>query len=186
MRKRLSTILAVLAFAALAVACGESDAGITTRIKAKISADRAITNTDQIEVSTHGKVVTLSGKTDSEASKERAILLAPGSEGVTNVVDNLTVAPASASSGGVGGALSEAAGKVAEAVDDAAITTAVKAKLIGDRQVSGTKIDVDTKDGIVTLKGTVKSDEEKSKAIQIARDTKGVQRVEEQLTVRAS
>ena len=185
MRKRLSTILAVLASAALAVACGESDAGISTRVKAKISADRAITNTDQIEVSTQHKVVTLSGKTDSEAAKERAILLARGSEGVTSVVDNLTVAP-SASSGGVGGALSEAAGKVAEAVDDAAITTAVKAKLIGDSQVSGTKIDVDTKDGIVTLKGTVKSDEEKSKAIQIARDTKGVQRVEDQLTVRSS
>lgn len=185
MRKRLSAILAVLAFAALTAACGESDAGITTRIKAKISADRAITNTDQIEVSTQHKVVTLSGKTDSEAAKERAILLARGSEGVTSVVDNLTVAP-SASNEGVGGAISEAAGKVAEAVDDAAITTAVKAKLIGDSQVSGTKIDVDTKDGIVTLKGTVKSDEEKSKAIQIARDTKGVQRVEDQLTVRSS
>src|SRR5262249_13516041 len=130
---------------------------------------------------------------------------ARGTEGVTNVIDNLSVAPATASNAAGGnppegnppaeGAMgasgstnpvSEAAGKVAEKVDDVAITSAVKAKLIGDSEVSARKIDVDTKDGVVTLKGTVSSEQEKDKALQIARNTRGVQRVEDQLTVRAS
>jgi len=39
---------------------------------------------------------------------------------------------------------------------------------------------------VVTLKGTVSSEQEKDKALQIARNTKGVQRVEDQLMVRSS
>jgi hyperosmotically inducible periplasmic protein len=192
-RKKLSAVLSVLAAAAVSLAlmtaCGESDTTLTTKVKAKILADRAVTSSDQIEVSTANHVVTLGGTTDTEASKERALTLARSTEGVSNVVDNLRVSTSVASNsmpGGVTGAVSDAAGKVTEAVDDAAITTAIKAKLIGDSSVSGTKIHVDTKDGVVTLQGTVKSEDEKSKAVQIARDTKGVQRVEDQLTVQSS
>ena len=199
MRKRLGILFAIAAAAAITVACGASDAGITTKVKAKIMADRAITNSDQIDVTTQDKVVTLSGTADSETSKERAVTLARGTEGVTNVIDNITVAGAAASNmagnppaEGAPAAsestnpVSEAAGKVAEKVDDVAITSEVKAKLIGDSQVSARKIDVDTKDGVVTLKGTVSSEQEKDKALQIARNTKGVQRVEDQLMVRSS
>ena len=206
MRKRLGILFAIAAAAAIAVACGASDAAITTRVKAKIMADRTITNSDQIDVTTQDKVVTLSGTADSATSKERAVTLARGTEGVTNVIDNLTVAGAAASNmsgnppaeggnpspegapaaSGSTNPVSEAAGQVAEKVDDVAITSAVKAKLIGDSQVSAGKIDVDTKDGVVTLKGTVSSAQEKDKALQIARNTKGVQRVEDQLTVRSS
>jgi hyperosmotically inducible periplasmic protein len=200
MRKRLGILFAIAAAAAITVACGTSDAGITTKVKAKIMADRTITNSDQIDVKTQDKVVTLSGTADSAASKERAVTLARGTEGVTNVIDNLSVAGAATASNMAGnpsaeGApaasgstnpVSEAAGQVAEKVDDVAITSAVKAKLIGDSEVSARKINVDTKDGVVTLKGTVSSEQEKDKALQIARNTKGVQRVEDQLTVRSS
>lgn len=206
MRKRLGILFAIVAAAAIAIACGASDAGITTKVKAKIATDRTITNSDQIEVTTQDKVVTLSGTADSQASKERAETLARGTEGVTNVIDNMTVAAAAASNmsgnppaeganpsaegapaaSGSTNPVSEAAGKVAEKVDDVAITSEVKAKLIGDSQVSARKIDVDTKDGVVTLKGTVSSEQEKDKALQIARNTKGVQRVEDQLMVRSS
>jgi len=206
MRKRLGIVFAIAAAAAITIACGASDAGITTKVKAKIMADRTITNSDQIDVKTQDKVVTLSGTADSAASKERAVTLARGTEGVTNVIDNLTVAGAATASNMAGnpaeggnpsaeGApaasgstnpVSEAAGQVAEKVDDVAITSAVKAKLIGDSEVSARKINVDTKDGVVTLKGTVSSEQEKDKALQIARNTKGVQRVEDQLTVRSS
>jgi hyperosmotically inducible periplasmic protein len=206
MRKRLGILFAIAAAAAITVACGASDAGITTKVKAKITADRTITNSDQIDVTTQDKVVTLSGTADSMASKERAVTLARGTEGVTNVIDNVTVAGAAtasnmagnppaeggnpsaegASASGSTNPVSQAAGQVAEKVDDVAITSAVKAKLIGDSQVSAGKIDVDTKDGVVTLKGTVSSEQEKDKALQIARNTKGVQRVEDQLMVRSS
>jgi hyperosmotically inducible protein len=193
MRKRLGVLFAVVAATAIGLACA-SDAGITTKVKAKISADRTITNGDQIAVSTQNGVVTLAGTVDTDASKQRALKLASETEGVKSVVDNLTAPPAvagntpSESGGpeGSNGAVSEAAGKMGEKVDDAAITTELKTKLIADTQVAARTINVDTKDGVVTLKGTVKSAEERDKAIQIARDTRGVQRVDDQLTVKTS
>ncbi|HEV8486161.1 MAG TPA: BON domain-containing protein, partial [Blastocatellia bacterium] len=41
------------------------------------------------------------------------------------------------------------------AVDDSAITAKVKSKLAADSQTSAIKISVETKDGVVTLSGTV-------------------------------
>jgi osmotically-inducible protein OsmY len=188
MKKRLRIYLGALAVAAFALACGESDPAITTKVKTRISTDRSITTASDIHVSTQGKVVTLTGSAESPQAKERAVALARGTEGVVDVVDNLTLSPAvaTAAGNGLGEKISEQGEKIGEAIDDATITTAVKAKLLADGQVPGTKIDVDTKAGVVTLSGTVKNEQEKEKAIQIARETRGVQRVEVQLMVRSS
>jgi hyperosmotically inducible protein len=75
--------------------------------------------------------------------------------------------------------------KTGEVVTDAAITSAVKTKFLAEPGVSGLKIDVDTKDHVVTLTGTVKSKAEVEKAMAIARDTKGVKRVVNHLKVAA-
>jgi len=66
---------------------------------------------------------------------------------------------------------------------DPGVTTAVKAKLATDDTVKAYKIDVDTKDGVVTLSGTVDTAEAKTRAVEVARTTKGVSRVEDQLSV---
>src|SRR6185503_20784070 len=64
---------------------------------------------------------------------------------------------------------------VKEAVSDSAITAKIKAEYAKDKDVSATKIKVDTDNkGIVTLSGTAKSKAEADKAAMIARDTKGV------------
>jgi osmotically-inducible protein OsmY len=47
-------------------------------------------------------------------------------------------------------------------------------------------IDVDTKNGVVTLKGTADKAANKSRAVAIAKDTSGVKSVEDQLVVKAS
>jgi hyperosmotically inducible protein len=73
--------------------------------------------------------------------------------------------------------------KTGEFVTDAAITTAVKTKLLADGKTPGLKIDVDTKDGVVTLSGTVKTRAELDKAVADARGTKGVTRVVNDLKV---
>ena len=73
--------------------------------------------------------------------------------------------------------------KTGEVVTDAAITTAVKTKLLADGKTPGLKIDVDTKDGVVTLSGTVKTQAEIDKAVADARGTKGVGRVVNKLRV---
>jgi hyperosmotically inducible protein len=66
---------------------------------------------------------------------------------------------------------------------DAGITTAVKTKMLADTAVSGLKIDVDTKDGVVILSGNVGSAAEKRRAVEIARGTDGVKSVKDQLKI---
>lgn len=73
---------------------------------------------------------------------------------------------------------------VATYVDDKTITAAVKAKMIEDKQVDAAVINVDTLNGTVALSGFAKSATEKSRAEQIARDTKGVREVRNNLIVR--
>src|SRR4051812_14098673 len=66
---------------------------------------------------------------------------------------------------------------------DAAITSAVKTKFLGDTQVAGMKINVDTHGGVVTLTGNVKSEAEKAEAIRLAKNTTGVKSVVDKLTI---
>lgn len=72
---------------------------------------------------------------------------------------------------------------VGEQVDDAGITAAVKAKLTADTDINSFNIDVDTVDGVVTLTGKVAQADARSKAEQYARDTDGVKRVNNLITV---
>jgi len=69
-------------------------------------------------------------------------------------------------------------------VDDRAIGTSVKAKLIEDKTTGGLSINVDTLNGTVSLSGFAKSQAEKDAAGQIAANTKGVREVRNNLVVR--
>lgn len=69
-------------------------------------------------------------------------------------------------------------------VDDAAITTAVKAKMAEDKSVSATSISVETLNGTVQLSGFAKSQTEKNVASEIARTTKNVRDVRNNIVVR--
>jgi len=169
--------LGACAVLALAIGCAQSDGGITTKVKAKLAADTTVA-AHQINVDTKDRVVTLTGAVDSEAAKERALEIARGTEGVTNVVDNLTVHEKVASAGTVGET-------VGQTVDDAAITAKVKSKLLADSLTSGLKIDVDTRDGVVTLSGdNLKSQAAIDHAIQLAKEVDGVKDVRSNLTTR--
>ena len=77
----------------------------------------------------------------------------------------------------------QATEKTGNVVEDAAITASVKSKLLADKDVSGLKIDVDTSNGVVTLNGTVDKKAEAQHAVTIAKQTKGVKRVVNHLTV---
>ena len=68
-------------------------------------------------------------------------------------------------------------------VSDATMTARVKSRLIGNDNVHAAKIDVDTKDHVVTLSGRVTSSSEKSLAEQLARNTSDVKAVHNKLVV---
>jgi hyperosmotically inducible periplasmic protein len=71
-----------------------------------------------------------------------------------------------------------------ERVDDAKITAVVKAKLVADRVGNLVSVNVDTKDGVVHLDGTVPTAEAKVEAERLARQTDGVRSVMNDLKVR--
>jgi hyperosmotically inducible periplasmic protein len=65
-----------------------------------------------------------------------------------------------------------------EPVTDSWITTKVKADLLASSNVPGTKIDVTTVNGVVTLKGNVATKAEHDKAVMTAKGIKGVTKVD--------
>ena len=73
--------------------------------------------------------------------------------------------------------------KAKEVVDDAAVTTAVKAKLAKDKIKTLVRVSVDTVGGVVTLTGTVESASQKKHAEEVSRGVKGVSKVVNNLQI---
>lgn len=68
-----------------------------------------------------------------------------------------------------------------QTVSDAEITAKVKTAMATDKNVTASNIDVDTVRGVVSLKGTVKDEAERDRAIDIARNVAGVVEVRDEL-----
>ena len=77
-------------------------------------------------------------------------------------------------------------GAAADKVDDGMITTKVNAALVSDKELSAVKINVDTKNGKVTLNGPASSIPAKEKASTLAKAVKGVVSVDNKLVVKGS
>jgi len=75
---------------------------------------------------------------------------------------------------------------VAAARDDAAITAKVTQSIKADTALKAMPIQVDTKDGVVTLSGTVDTQDMRLHAHEIAATTSGVARVVDNLTVKST
>lgn len=70
-------------------------------------------------------------------------------------------------------------------IDDAALTTEIKAKFVEDKTVDAAAIKVETLNGTVVLSGFAKSNAERIQAETIARNVKGVRQVRNTLIVRS-
>lgn len=214
-RRKIVGWSAVLIAAIVTVGCAQSDPGITTAVKSKLAADDTV-KSYRIDVDTKDRVVTLSGAVDTAAARTKAVEIARGTNGVRDVVDQLTVSPGATPTTGVDDELqkraSEAADKAADktraagdkaedkareagdkardtganigdAASDATLTSKVKTKFLADSGVSGLRIDVDSKNGVVTLTGTVPTAAEKRRAMELAKETDGVKSVVDRLKV---
>src|SRR5215203_3491697 len=76
--------------------------------------------------------------------------------------------------------------KAGDKIDDAALTTKVKTALMAEPGLRSLEINVDTRDNVVTLNGTVDSQEKKQRAMQIAQKVEGVKSVSDNLVVKSS
>jgi hyperosmotically inducible protein len=70
-----------------------------------------------------------------------------------------------------------------EVMSEAAITAKIKSKMALDDHVKARTINVDTTARTVTLKGTVHSEQERQRAVGLARETEGITQVVDKLQV---
>jgi len=175
------------------------DASITAAVKLKLAADEQV-SASRIEVDTEDGIVTLNGTAASQMVADHAAEVAKGVENVRSVRSFIKVTPDSETDKttvgelgddikeGVdktGDQIEEGAEKAGTAVKDASITSAVKLKFAADDQVKALDIDVDTKNGVVRLSGTVATDDEATRAVEIAQAVDGVKKVRSNLIVRS-
>jgi hyperosmotically inducible periplasmic protein len=179
-----------------------NDAWITTQIYAKFFADPDIKGRN-IDVDTTGGVVTLTGEVHSAAERSQALAKARGTEGVTRVVDKLTLTPGdrpmSAEIRDKAAAARDkaaadwpkrkeqaksAADRIGKEISDTWITTKVQSMYFLDKDVKGMDIDVTTVGGVVTLSGAVDNEATRKKAISDAKSIEGVKQVVDKLLVK--
>ena len=151
------------------------------------------TNLNNFDINTdvkNGKVM-LTGKVNSDVDKELAEELVLSLDGVTEVENDLTVIELKDAKDLTTVDQMNAKHHDSTMMDsetesdltDAKITTVITTRYLFDSEVGGTDIDVDTDNGVVTLKGTVESDAEKQLAMEIAKNAEDVRKVVDELTV---
>ena len=158
-----------------------SDAGITARIDTAYLFNPHLSAT-AIDVDTDHGVVTLSGEVASDVHRDLAVAIAKNAEGVRDVHDRLSVRKENRPLPGTN--VRPASDRTfGQAVHDATITASIKMQLATGKGVAAHDINVDTREGRVTLTGQVASEAERQLAIRIARDTEGVREVENNIHV---
>jgi osmotically-inducible protein OsmY len=80
-------------------------------------------------------------------------------------------------------AVAEQIQQIRNSVHDQGVHARVYSRLHWDKSLQDCRIDVDVKDGTAILQGTVHSLQAKGKAAELARDTLGVDRVDDRLTI---
>ena len=84
----------------------------------------------------------------------------------------------------IGEKVATGAAEAEQALAEGAVTAKIKSKMALDDTVKALSIDIDTKGTVVTLSGSVHSEAERAKAVQLARETAGVTAVNDRLVVK--
>jgi len=167
----LSVILLWSTFGPPALADDCPDAWTTTKVKSKIFGDSGL-GVFKINVDTDECVVTLNGCVKTADQRARAAKIAKGVKRVRSVRNKLT--------------LCEAKGKESKDPDncpDAVITSEVKSMLIAHQALKAFKINVDTDECQVVLKGCVDTKAQEKEALKLARKAEWAKSARSQLVM---
>lgn len=159
----LSSFALTLSTAVMSYAATPSDEEISTAIESELLFHPEIPY-NQVDISTVDGIVTVEGKVPSLLAKNRTVRIAESMRGVRSVVDHLEVKETSKA--------------------DSEVAQAVKSELAIDPITEDLKIDVDAKQGVVTLQGPVDSWQEMRGAILASERVMGVQQVVNNIRVR--
>ena len=131
----------------------------------------AKTDGTDIDVKAQNGVVTLTGRADTMAAKNEATRLAQDTRGTVRVDNRLSIDP--------NGQVAQAeAGEGDDAMSDTWVASKVNSSLAWSAGVDATDIDVDARDGVVTLTGEADSAAAKRQAVELAQSVRGVKRVD--------
>jgi osmotically-inducible protein OsmY len=174
--------------------------------------DEDLLSGSDIDVDVKDGIVTLRGTVPSEAGRARALEVARKNDGVKSVVDRLTIAAPRAGDAGdradraadkaertgeraadkaertgerAADRSANASRKAGRVIDDGWIKSKIYAQYLADWDtiLDDSDIDIDVVDNVVTLSGTVKSAEAKTRAVATAKSTDGVKSVRDSLKV---
>ena len=143
------------------------DAAITTKVKAELVNEKTV-KARNIDVDTVAGVVVLSGYVDSQREADRAGLLAKSVPGVVRVKNELRVGSRTMGQG----------------FDDKVLGGKIKGRLMEEPGIRSLNIDVDVYSGTANVTGTVPSQEQKKKVLNLIRSIEGVKGVVDNLQVR--
>lgn len=155
----------LVAAAPVTLRASEADARLVSRIKGSYNFKNYLAN-DDISISADDGVVTLSGKVSQDYHRTLAEPTAADTPGVKSVRNELKIT-------------SEPLGERS----DGWITLKVKANLMFHKNVSATGTEVETRDGVVILRGRADDDRQKELTATYARDVDGVKDVRNEMTV---
>lgn len=154
---------------------------IDARQEAQISttfASSPYLHANDIKVQVHEGKVTLTGKVDESVNKDLAKEIALGVSGIKSVDNQIIVQadynPKTSTRG------------YADVIEDATITTGIKARLLWSKYSYSDTNTVETKNGRVTFTGAADSSDAKDFAGRLAMGTRGVVSVENNLVVNAN
>jgi len=176
--------LALASLSGLTIADTTSQDVTSARQESQISTTYSLSpylRANDLKVSVNEGTATLSGTVEENVYKELAKQIALGVGGIENVDNQIKV-----EADYVSPARTSRERSFGEVVDDATITATVKSKLLWSKNTEGLKIDVDTLMGKVTLLGAAENDAAKEIAGRMARNTRGVVAVDNQLVVNES
>jgi osmotically-inducible protein OsmY len=169
-----------------AAAVKPTDKTIDDQVESRIKNDSSLKK-HTIVVTVDDGVVTLTGTVPTEAESAKAARIA-NVTGVTRVNNNLIVTKevkddVKGTTGRAAEKTKDGLSKTGEVITDAWITSRVHSKFVGEDLLKDSSIDVDTKDHVVTLNGTVMSAAAKARAVSEAKEVEGVKSVVDHLTV---
>ncbi|MEM8936492.1 MAG: BON domain-containing protein [Pseudomonadota bacterium] len=162
--------------AALLSACASSrsldqstaDFGANTDLKATLFTDRTHDYAD-LDLTIYEGRVLLSGTMRSEKGRAAAVANAQEADGVDDVIDEIVIADKTS---------------FGQGFEDGRIDQTLRAKYITDGKVRSGDYKISVSRGVVYLLGAPRSKDELARAIEIARNTSGVERVVSHLIVR--
>jgi len=137
-----------------------NDESITKFIQTEMIVQDGV-NWNDIDVETKEGIVTLSGKVDNLLEKDRSINIAKSIRGVRAVIDKLKVRKVE--------------------ISDQQLKKDVEAALFIDPATDSYELEVDVKNGKITLSGEVDSWQEKELAVKVVKGVRGVQALENEV-----